>query len=153
MRNRKSRYSTPHEFIGGRKKKKYGFSARYSVITAVFLLVCLFYVIKMYNIQASGTPGSHDDNGLVERTYTVAGIRGEIYDRNGKLLVGNKINYDIVLEYGSIPDTTPELEALWALGKSDDYVLDISKRNQVALDIQSKKYNGTNSWYHCIKNL
>ena len=109
MRNRKSRYSTPHEFIGGRKKKKYGFSARYSVITAVFLLVCLFYVIKMYNIQASGTPGSHDDNGLVERTYTVAGIRGEIYDRNGKLLVGNKINYDIVLEYGSIPDTTPEL--------------------------------------------
>lgn len=106
------------------QKRKYGFSARYIGITAVFLLICLFYVIKMYQIQSSGTPGAFDDNGLTTRTYTVAGIRGEIYDRNGKLLVGNSINYDIVFEYGSIPDTTPELnrailDALEAMQKTD----------------------------------
>lgn len=124
MRNNKSRYAPPRQLMGRSQKSKYGFSARYMGITAVFLLICLFYVIKMYDIQSSGTPGSLDDNGLITRTYTVAGVRGEIYDRNGKLLVGNSINYDIVFEYGSIPDTTPELnrailDVLAAMEKTD----------------------------------
>lgn len=124
MRNNKSRYAPPRQLLGRAQKRKYGFSARYIGITAVFLLICLFYVIKMYQIQSSGVAGSLDNNGLVTRTYTVAGVRGEIYDRNGKLLVGNSINYDIVFEYGSIPDTTPELNrsilnALEAMEKTD----------------------------------
>ncbi len=121
MRNKRSRYAPPRQLA---QKRKYSFSARYIGITAVFLLICLFFVIKLYEIQSSGTPGSLDDNGLVTRTYTVAGVRGEIYDRNGKLLVGNSINYDIVFEYGTIPDTTPELnrailDVLEAMEKTD----------------------------------
>ena len=123
MRNRKGRYAPPRQFV---QKRKYNFSARYIGITAVFLLICLFYVIKMYQIQSSGVAGSFDNNGLVTRSYTVAGVRGEIYDRNGKILVGNSINYDIVFEYGSIPDTTPELNrailnVLAAMEKTDSY--------------------------------
>ncbi len=110
MRNKKSRaYIGQIDPAGARKKKKQGFSARYVGITAVFLLVCLFYTVKLFDLQSNSVAGSYDDNGLVTRTYTVAGVRGEIYDRNGVLLVGNDINYDLIFEYGSIPDTTPEL--------------------------------------------
>ena len=94
--------------LRGQKQKKKGFSARYIGITAVFLLVCIFYLVKILDIQSDGKAGSFDENGLVTRTYTVAGVRGEIYDRNGVLLVGNEISYDIIFEYGSIPDTTAE---------------------------------------------
>ena len=73
------------------------------------MLVCLFYLIKILDIQSDGKAGSFDDTGRVTRTYSVAGVRGEIYDRNGVLLVGNDIKYDVVFEYGAIPDTTPEL--------------------------------------------
>ena len=132
MRNKKSRaYIGQIDPMGARKKKKQGFSARYVGITAVFLLVCLFYTVKLFDLQSNSVAGSYDDNGLVTRTYTVAGVRGEIYDRNGVLLVGNDINYDLIFEYGSIPDTTPELNrsilaALDAMERtgSGDYLSD-----------------------------
>ena len=110
MRRRSGRRPvTRVDTIWAQKNKKQGFSARYIAITAVFLLVCLFYVIKILDIQSDGKAGSFDDTGRVTRTYTVAGVRGEIYDRNGVLLVGNDIKYDVVFEYGAIPDTTSEL--------------------------------------------
>ena len=110
MRNRSGRRPvTRVDVIWAQKNKKQGFSARYIAITAVFLLVCLFYLIKILDIQSDGKAGSFDDTGRVTRTYSVAGVRGEIYDRNGVLLVGNDIKYDVVFEYGAIPDTTPEL--------------------------------------------
>ena len=101
------------------------------------MLVCIFDLVKILDIQSDGKAGSFDANGLTTRTYTVAGVRGEIYDRNGVLLVGNEISYDIVFEYGSIPDTTAEfnreilatLDAMESTGSleflSDDlYVLE-----------------------------
>ncbi len=104
MRGGKSRYLSP----------------RYVGIAAVFLLVLVFYVIKLAIIGSEGEEINIKSNDNVTRTYTVAGLRGEIYDRNGVLLVGNKLSYDVVFEYGAIPDTTHEfnrsiLEALRAL--------------------------------------
>ena len=137
MRYKKSPHPFSPDLLRGQKKKKNGFSARYIGITAVFLLVCIFYLVKILDIQSDGKAGSFDANGLTTRTYTVAGVRGEIYDRNGVLLVGNEISYDIVFEYGSIPDTTAEfnreilatLDAMESTGSleflSDDlYVLE-----------------------------
>ena len=87
MRNRSGRRPvTRVDVIWAQKNKKQGFSARYIAITAVFLLVCLFYLIKILDIQSDGKAGSFDDTGRVTRTYSVAGVRGEIYDRNGVLL-------------------------------------------------------------------
>ena len=91
------------------RKTRSNFTARYVGIAAVFLIICLFYIIKIIDIQAEGVAGSYDDNGHVTRTYTVAGVRGEIYDRNGVLLVGNELSYDVLFEYGSIPETSTEL--------------------------------------------
>ena len=81
---------------------------RYVAIAAVFLLVLIFFVIKLAALSGEGAEITAKASNNVERTYTVAGLRGEIYDRNGVLLVGNKLSYDIVFEYGAIPDTTRE---------------------------------------------
>ncbi len=110
MLNRKKR-SPFDKFDPGRAQRRnnLNYTARYVGIAAVFLLVCLFYVIKIFDIQSDGAGKDFNDEGHVTRTYTVAGLRGEIYDRNGVLLVGNDIKYNIVFEYGAIPDTTPEL--------------------------------------------
>ncbi len=113
MLNRRNKNRAPFDRYEPSKHKKndfeHRFKARHIGIVVVFLLICLFYVIKLADIQSEGVAGAKDDNGHVTRTYTVAGIRGEIYDVNGVLLVGNAVNYDIVFEYGAIPDTTPEL--------------------------------------------
>lgn len=105
-----------------KQKKSYNFTARYIGIAAFFLMICLFYLIKLGMIQHGGLTNPIEDTNI--RTYSASGLRGEIYDRNGKKLVGNEIKYNIVLEYGSIPDTTQELnrsilDSLEALDKTN----------------------------------
>lgn len=91
-------------------KKSFNKAARYLSITGVFVLVMLVYVVLLARIQISGAKNRVDDGGVAyTRTVSVSGLRGEIYDRNGVLLVGNSTSYDVVLEYGAIPDTTSEL--------------------------------------------
>ena len=77
---------------------------RFFVIAGVFFaLMAAFTVVFAIN-QARGTSGRFTDDGLTVRIETVAGERGRIYDRNGKLLVGNAAHYDLIFEYGSMPD-------------------------------------------------
>lgn len=80
---------------------------RYISILCVFFAVMLFYVCVLALTQIRGSMGFSDV--AYTRTVTVSGLRGSIYDRNGVLLVGNSTSYDVVFEYGAIPDTTEEL--------------------------------------------
>ncbi len=98
---------------------------RFFVIAGVFLVIfCAFIVCFAVN-QARGTSGRYDTDGLIVRIETVAGERGRIYDRNGKLLVGNASHYDLIFEYGSMSDSRSEinaslLECLMALSKTEN---------------------------------
>ena len=93
-----------------REKTRYRRTARYLSLCAVFLAVTLFYVIMLAKTQLEGPLTEKSDGSVAyTRTVSVSGLRGEIYDRNGVLLVGNSTSYDLVLEYGAIPDTTAEL--------------------------------------------
>lgn len=77
----------------------------------LFVLVSLVFltVLAVVQIRGSRNPITEDD--VVIRTVTVAGQRGEIFDRNGKLLVGNETSYDLIFEYGAMPDTRREINA------------------------------------------
>ena len=91
-------------------KKGFNRTVRYISLLSVFLAVMLFYVIVLAKIQIEGSSDEETDPSVAyTRTVTVSGLRGEIYDRNGVLLVGNSTSYDLVFEYGAIPDTTAEL--------------------------------------------
>ncbi len=83
-------------------------SARFLLVAILFGAICLAFLIAVgvYQIRGSFLPPKEE--GFV-RTYTVPGLRGEIYDRNGKLIVGNATSYDLVYEYGAMPETRREI--------------------------------------------
>ena len=97
---------------------------RFFVLAGVFFaLMAAFAVVFAIN-QFKGPSGNFTDDGLTVRVETVAGERGRIYDRNGKLLVGNAAHYDLIFEYGSMPDrragvNASLLECLKALETTD----------------------------------
>ncbi len=110
----RSRSDRPHLF------------ARYLVLGIFFAAVCLGFLVAMAAAQIRGPQYKEEEEGVI-RTYTVPGVRGEIYDRNGTLIVGNATSYDLVYEYGAMPETRREvnqallavLEALEETGNGD----------------------------------
>lgn len=98
-------------------------SYRFFVLAGSFIVIMLVFTVLLAINQIKGTSGKYTSEGLITRVETVAGERGRIYDRNGKLLVGNASHYDLVFEYGSMPDRRAEvndslLECLIALEKT-----------------------------------
>ncbi len=89
-------------------KKHSSGNMRYIAIAVSFGTVCLAFIIVLLVIQLRGTSLPEREEGYT-RTYTVPGVRGEIYDRNGVKLVGNSDKYDLVYEYGAMPDTRREV--------------------------------------------
>lgn len=100
----------------------------------IFLAVMLFYTVMLAKIQIEG-PETEPANKEIAytRTVSVSGLRGEIYDRNGVLLVGNSTSYDLVFEYGSIPDTSVELN--YSILLSLDAVRATSNEDKLCLDL------------------
>ena len=98
---------------------------RFFVVAAVFLLLCLLFVIFLVRACNIGPTKEYETYDVSEKT--VLGERGCIYDRNGELLVGNSITYDFIFEYGSMPSTRKGvnnsllkcIERLEASGNSD----------------------------------
>lgn len=99
------------------KKTEKG-SGRYIFVAVIFCVVCLAFLITLGAVQWKGTDLPPAEKGYT-RTYTVPGVRGEIYDRNGKKIVGNSDKYDLIYEYGAMPDTRTEVNrALLAVMKA-----------------------------------
>ena len=81
------------------------FSRRVTILTTVFVVVCLIYLSILISLQAKGnafsvykdTDGLPD--GLTAQAVTIQAMRGEIYDRNGVPLVTNHYSYDLTLQY------------------------------------------------------
>lgn len=93
------------------KSPKKRFPIRYIAITVMFTLLCIAFLIVLAVYQIRGA-GSYIKTDVAEtKTFIVTGMRGEIYDRNGKKLVGNSTAYDMMYEYGSMPNTYAEINA------------------------------------------
>ena len=103
------------------------FSFRVFFVLAVFLIICAIFAIRMINICATAEPGKIN-TGTYERREPIHAVRGEIYDRNGKKLVGNVYTYDLVLDYDAMAATQLKrnydilkiTSALDSLGRSDE---------------------------------
>ena len=80
-------------------------STRIFVIGAFFAVVCVVYFIRMFNIAATADPNDKIEAGRYERRVAIQAVRGEIYDRNGKVLVYNSSSYDLVFDYGAMAAT------------------------------------------------
>ncbi len=75
---------------------------RIFVLTGIFFLICLLYVVRLAGIVLTEEAPEMQDHTY---TYvTVKAARGQIYDRNGVPLVTNKYIYNLVLDDQTLPD-------------------------------------------------
>lgn len=84
---------------------------RFFLVAAVFLLILLAFSAYTVSVLCNGPVAAYEQYDV--RTETVPGERGRIFDRNGKLLVGNSTYYDLIFEYGAMAYSAEEVnEAL-----------------------------------------
>jgi len=85
-------------------KRKRTNPLRYVFLCAIVFAIALVYIARLVNLQlVSSDNYNYISEYTVERREIIQAQRGEIYDRNGVLLVGNKYYYNILLDYGDIP--------------------------------------------------
>ncbi|MBE6678965.1 MAG: hypothetical protein E7598_00415 [Ruminococcaceae bacterium] len=93
--------------------KKVHTTLRLAAIAALFIVICAVYLVVLVRLQITG----QDYYTIIEqesktRYISIDAARGEIYDRNGKALVVNTTNYSISLEYGAMPRSNAEFNAV-----------------------------------------
>ena len=113
--NDNKRKDAPEENVSeyGRREFLY----RYIIIAVSFALICVVYIISALRIQHIY---GGDKNDVSEeygtRTVTVSAVRGEIYDRNGILLVSNEYNYYLIYDYSAMsPKKSEQNEGILAI--------------------------------------
>ncbi len=85
-------------------QNKYELHKRRFVIAGLILGIFLIYVIRLFNLQVLDDKykAMARDNAFLTRTIYPA--RGQIFDRNGKLLVYNQPSYDLVVTMREVKD-------------------------------------------------
>ncbi len=69
-------------------------------LIVIFLLVASFFSYRLYQLQVVETGGQPQDNSTYYVTKTrVKAARGDILDRNGNKLVGNRASYDLAINH------------------------------------------------------
>ena len=69
------------------------------VLLLLFTLVLMLYAVKLFDLQIIQTDGKTDNTTVYTTITTVRAARGDILDRNGKVLVGNRASYDLVFNH------------------------------------------------------
>lgn len=69
------------------------------ILVVIFLAVALFYGFKLYDMQVLDAGSSYSNRRTFTTLTRVKAARGDILDRNGNLLVGNRASFDLVLNH------------------------------------------------------
>jgi len=104
---------------------------RYVMMAAAFGLVAVLILWKTFNIQSSPEAAVFlDQSEYYSRLLKVVyPPRGEIFDRNGNLLAGNRTVYEIGIELASVQDPKAIALALSALVGTDyNYALQVASQ-------------------------
>ena len=110
------------------------FSKRKFVIVAIFAVVGLVFLLKLFRLQILDPTYKQYATNNVLREVVQYPARGLVFDRNGKLLVFNKAAYDLLIT----PREVGEFDTLYLCN-----LLEISKE-ELELKIQEAK---DYSWY------
>ena len=69
------------------------------MLLLIFLGILTLYSFKLFDLQIIETDGKRDNTTVYSTITTVRAARGDILDRNGKVLVGNRASYDLVFNH------------------------------------------------------
>ncbi len=87
-------------------KKPKTLAWRYLAFVGVFAVICLFYVFRLAGLQIFGERDAvRREYDVKTFTYTVSipAIRGDICDRDGKIIATTKKAYSLAFDYWSMP--------------------------------------------------
>ena len=88
---------------------------RATILLLLFCLVLVLYAGKLFRLQIIETDGNNDNTTTYTTLTTVRASRGDILDRNGQVLVGNRASYDVVFNHYVIKSYKETNEALYNL--------------------------------------
>ena len=95
---------------------------RISRFRAIVLLVIIgtilsLYSLRLFKLQIIETNGNTDNTATYTTLTRVKAARGDILDRNGNILVGNRASYDLVFNHYVITSSDNTNESLYNLIK------------------------------------
>ena len=82
---------------------------------ALFAFVLVLFAGKLFVLQIVDTKGNTDNAQVYSTVTTVRAARGDILDRNGNVLVGNRASYNLVFNHYVIKSYAERNEALYRL--------------------------------------
>lgn len=82
-----------------------------------FVVIICFYSFRLYSLQIIKTDGNTDNTATYTTLTRVKAARGDILDRNGNILVGNRASYDLVFNHYVIKSADNTNEHLYKLIK------------------------------------
>ena len=85
------------------------------ILLAFFGLILLFYSGKLFSVQLVENKGDTNNAKTYTSYTTVKGTRGDLLDRNGNVLVGNRASYNLVFNHYVIKGTEGRNEYLLTL--------------------------------------
>ena len=65
----------------------------------IFAAILSLYSIRLFNLQIVETDGKTENLDVYVTQTRVKAARGDILDRNGNILVGNRASYDLVFNH------------------------------------------------------
>ena len=90
---------------------------RARILLGLFAFIMVLYAMRLFNLQIISTDGNTDNTTYYTTVTTVRAARGDILDRNGKVLVGNRASYDLVFNHFVIKSADNRNEYLYNLLK------------------------------------
>ena len=90
---------------------------RATMFLGMFLLVFALFAGKLFKIQIIDTDGKTDNTTTYTSLTRVKAARGDILDRNGNILVGNRASYDLVFNHYVIESANGVNDYLYRLVK------------------------------------
>lgn len=107
-------------------------SHRKFIVGAIFSIICLIFIIRLFNVQVVNNKYKLDSDNNVLRVITEYPARGLVYDRNGELLVFNEAAYDLMLIPGQLKEIDTNLFC---------NLFDITKEDFLTKYIKAKSYS------------
>ena len=87
------------------------------LLMVFFAMIICFYSLKLYSLQIIETDGNTDNTATYTTLTRVKAARGDILDRNGNVLVGNRASYDLVFNHYVIKSADNTNDHLYKLIK------------------------------------
>ena len=85
------------------------------LLLVLFAFVMVLYAGRLFVLQIIETDGNTDNTATYTTITTVRAARGDILDRNGNVLVGNRASYNLVFNHYVIESYDETNEALYRL--------------------------------------